>query len=182
MHLVLESFQTRHVRSPQRVRLGWHTRCDTSRSHLPKRKQTGRMNSSRHARLHVPQLRFKIRCLVLHSRPSTSCPQRRPVYPIPVPSQCTQANLWGHQAGATHNPPLTDFESSSSTIPTVTIIHSFPTSRVKWSRPRAGPAWCVCVAGVVVGLWGAPGGKIPRARFYSYMLHHLLRVGPSPLR
>jgi hypothetical protein len=24
------------------------------------------------------------------------------------------------------------------------------------------------VEGVVVGLWGAPGGKIPRARFYPY--------------
>ena len=27
---------------------------------------------------------------------------------------------------------------------------------------------CVCVEGLMVGLWGAPGGKIPRARFYPY--------------
>ena len=33
------------------------------------------------------------------------------------------------------------------------------------AKTSAGPAWG-CVEGVVVGLWGAPGGKIPRARLY----------------
>ncbi len=44
------------------------------------------------------------------------------------------------------------------------------TNRVGWPRSRAGQAWCVCVCVevVVVGLWGAPGGKIPGgARFYA---------------
>jgi hypothetical protein len=50
------------------------------------------------------------------------------------------------------------------------------TSQVGWPRPRAGPAWRVG-GGVMVGLWGAPGGKIPRARLYP---NHLLRMGTSP--
>ncbi len=52
------------------------------------------------------------------------------------------------------------------------------TSRVGWPRPRAGPAWG-CVEGVVVGLWGAPGGKIPRARLYPNSTT-LYGWGPRP--
>ncbi len=39
----------------------------------------------------------------------------------------------------------------------------------------------VCVEGVVVGLWGAPGGKIPQAQPYAYSTT-FYGCGPRPFR